>query len=133
MGMGLLNSNGELEDRDGYMIYLGAVFPMPWDAKFGLEYNYGSQYWFNFTGAEDSLVGSKLAVRGSVYEGYWHQPIFNDNFFATIGVRYYDYEYSGSGNPMGEPMKISELSSLNALNPVVDEVWDGYVSLTFRY
>ena len=133
MGMGLLNSNFELEDRDGYMIYLGAVFPMPWDARLGLEYNYGSRYWFNFTGAEDSLVGSKLAVRGSVYEGYWHQPIFNDNFFATIGVRYYDYEYTGSGNPMGEPMKISELNSLNALNPVIDEVWDGYLSLTFRY
>ena len=43
MGMGLLNSNGELEDRDGYMIYLGAVFPMPWEGKFGLEYNYGSK------------------------------------------------------------------------------------------
>ena len=133
MGMGLLNSNGELEDRDGYMIYVGAVFPMPWDAKFGLEYNYGSRYWFNFTGAEDSVVASKLAVRGHVYEGYWHQPIFNNNFFATIGVRYYDYEYTGSGNPMGEPMKISELNSLNTLNPVIDKVWDGYVSLTFRY
>ncbi|WP_372678124.1 DUF3373 family protein [Desulfosarcina sp.] len=133
MGQGLLNSNGELKDRDGYMIYLGAVFPMPWDARFGLEYNYGSQYWFNFTGAEDSLVGSKLAVRGSVYEGYWHQPIFGDNFFATLGVRYYDYEYTGSGNPMGEPMKIAELNSLDALNPVVDKVWDGYLSLTFRY
>ncbi len=133
MGQGLLNSNGELKDRDGYMIYLGAVFPMPWDARFGLEYNYGSQYWFNFSGAEDSVVASKLAVRGSVYEGYWHQPIIGDNFFATLGVRYYDYEYSGSGNPMGEPMKISELSSLDALNPVIDKVWDGYLSLTFRY
>ena len=133
MGQGLLNSMGELKDRDGYMIYLGAVFPMPWNARFGLEYNYGSQYWFNFTGAEDSLVGSKLAVRGSVYEGYWHQPIYGDNFFATLGVRYYDYEYTGSGNPMGEPMKIDELNSLNALNPVIDEVWDGYLSLTFRY
>ncbi|MDX2454863.1 DUF3373 family protein [Desulfosarcina sp.] len=133
MGQGLLNSMGELKDRDGYMIYLGAVFPMPWNARFGLEYNYGSQYWFNFTGAEDSLVGSKLAVRGSVYEGYWHQPIYGDNFFATLGVRYYDYEYTGSGNPMGEPMKIAELNSLNALNPVIDEVWDGYLSLTFRY
>ncbi|MDX2452669.1 DUF3373 family protein [Desulfosarcina sp.] len=133
MGDGLLNSMGELEDRDGYMIYLGAVFPMPWNARFGLEYNYGSQYWFNFTGAEDSLVGSKLAVRGSVYEGYWHQPIYGDNFFATLGVRYYDYEYTGSGNPMGEPQKIDEINSLNALNPVIDEVWDGYLSLTFRY
>ncbi len=133
MGMGLLNSNGELEDRDGYMIHVGAVFPMPWDARFGVEYNYGSRYWFNFTGAEDSLVGSKLAVRGHVYEGYWHQPIINDNFFATIGARYYDYEYTGSGNPLGKPQKIDEINSLNALNPVIDEVWDAYVSLTFRY
>lgn len=133
MGMGLLNSNGELKDRDGYMIYLGAVFPMPWDARFGLEYNYGSKYWFNFTGAEDSLVGSKLAVRGHVYEGYWHQPIYRDNFFATIGARYYDYEYTGSGNPMGEPIRIRDLGALDALNPVVDNVWDGYLSLTFRY
>jgi hypothetical protein len=133
MGTGLLNSNGEQEDRDGYMVYLGAVFPGPWNARLGLEYNYGSKYWFNFTGAEDSLVASKLAVRGSVYEGYWHQPIFRDNFFATIGVRYYDYEYSGSGNPLGEPVKIDELTSFNALNPVIDEVWDAYVSLTFRY
>lgn len=44
-----------------------------------------------------------------------------------------DYEYSGSGNPMGEPVKIDELSSLNALTPIVDEVWDAYISLTFRY
>ena len=133
MGMGLLNSNGELESRDGYMIYAGAVFPMPWDARFGLEYNYGSKYWFNFTGAEDSVVASKLAVRGHVYEGYWHQPIYRDNFFATIGVRYYDYEYTGSGNPMGKPVEISSLTSMDTLNPVIDEVWDAYLSLTFRY
>lgn len=133
MGMGLLNSNGELESRDGYMVYLGAVFPMFWGGRFGLEYNYGSKYWFNFSGAEDSLVGSKLAVRGHVYEGYWHQPIYRDNFFVTLGARYYDYEYTGSGTPMGEPVKIDELNSLNALNPVVDEVWDAYLSFTFRY
>ena len=133
MGMGLLNSNGELKDRDGYMVYAGATFPMPWNARLGLEYNYGSKYWFNFTGAEDSLVGSKLAVRGHVYEGYWHQPIFNDNFFATLGVRFYDYEYTGSGNPMGEPEKIDDINSLSALNPVIDQVWNGYLSLTFRY
>ena len=133
MGQGLLNSNGELEDRDGYMIYLGAVFAMPWDARFGLEYNYGSRYWFNFSGAEDSVVASKLAVRGHVYEGYWHQPIVRDNFFLTIGARYYDYEYTGSGNPMGEPVKIDDLTSFDALNPVVDEVWDAYLSFTFRY
>jgi hypothetical protein len=133
MGMGLLSSNGELKERDGYGIYGGAVFSTPFDGKLGLEYNWGSKYWFNFTGAEDSLVGSKLAVRGSVYEAYYHQPIFKDNFFVTFGTRFYDYEYTGSGNPLGKPVKISDITALDALFPVVDEVWDGYVSVTFRY
>jgi hypothetical protein len=133
MGMGLLSSYGDLKERNGYSIYTGAVFPMPNNARLGLEYNWGSQYWFNFSGAEDSLVGSKLAARGSVYEAYYHQPIFENNFFITVGGRVYDYEYTGSGNPLGKPVKISDATALDTLNPVVDDVWDAYVSITFRY
>lgn len=133
MGQGLLSSNGDLEEQDGYSIYAGIVFPMPLDARLGIEYNWGSQYWFNFTGAEDSLVASKLAARGQVWEAYYHQPIFKQNFFLTLGLQYYDYEYIGSGNPLGEPVKISELTSLDALNPVSDEVWLGYLSATLRF
>jgi hypothetical protein len=133
MGIGLLSSNGQLKERNGYSIYGGALFPMPYAAKLGLEYNWGSKYWFNFTGAEDSLVGSKLAVRGSVYEAYYIQPVFNDVFFITLGGRIYNYAYSGSGNPLGEPVKISKATSFDGLNPIVDDVWDGYVSVTFRY
>lgn len=133
LGQGLLSSNGELKDRDGYSIYTGVIFPMPFDAKLGLEYNYGSQYWFNFTGAEDSMVGSKLAVRGQVYEAYYHQPLFGRNFFLTLGGQYYDYEYTGSGNPLGEPVKISDATALDTLNAVVDDVWVGYLSATLRF
>jgi hypothetical protein len=133
MGMGLLSSNGDLEERNGYSIYAGAIFPMPMDARLGLEYNWGSKYWFNFTGAEDSLVGSKLAVRGNAYEVYYLQPIFKNNFFVSLGGRVYDYQYTGSGNPLGKPVKISDTNSLDALNAVVDDAWDAYVSLTFRY
>jgi hypothetical protein len=133
MGQGLLSSNGNLESHDGYMVYAGAVFPMPLDARLGLEYNYGSKYWFNFTGAEDSLVGSKLATRGQVYEAYYIQPIVGPKFFVQLGGQYYDYEYSGSGNPLGEPVKIDELTSLDALFPVVDEVWNVYLSATLRF
>ena len=133
MGMGLLSSNGDLKDRHGYNIYTGAVFPMPYDARLGIEYNWGSKYWFNFTGAEDSLVGSKLAVRGQVFEAYYLQPIFKNNFFVSLGGRLYDYQYTGSGNPLGKPVKISDVSSLDALNAVVDDVWDAYISVTFRY
>jgi hypothetical protein len=133
MGQGLLSSNGNLESHDGYMLYAGAIFPMPLDARLGLEYNYGSEYWFNFTGAEDSLISSKLATRGQVYEAYYIQPIFGPKFFVQLGGQYYDYEYTGSGNPLGAPVKIDELTSLDALFPVVDEVWNVYLSATLRF
>ena len=133
MGQGLLSSNGDLQSQDGYSIYAGIVFNLPWDARLGLEYNWGSEYWFNFTGAEDSLVASKMAARGQVWELYWHQQIFKDTFFVTLGGQYYDYEYTGSGNPLGAPVKISEASSLDTLNAVIDQVWVGYLSATLRF
>lgn len=133
MGQGLLSSNGDLSSRDGYSVYTGAIFPVYNGSRFGLEYNYGSKYWFNFTGAEDSLVGSKLAVRGHVGEAYFLQPIYRDNFFIILGFRYYDYEYTGSGNPLGAPVRISDLTALDALNPVLDTVWDAYLSTTVRF
>jgi hypothetical protein len=133
MGMGLLSSNGDLESRDGYSVYTGALFPMPMDARFGLEYNWGSKYWFNFTGAEDSLIGSKLAARGQVYEGYYIQPIFGRNFFVKGGAQFYDYDYTGSGNPLGEPVKISDATALDALFPIVDKVWNYYLAATVQF
>lgn len=133
LGQGLLSSNGDLETHDGYSIYAGAIFPMPLDARWGFEYNWGSKYWFNFTGAEDSLVGSKLATRGHVFESYYHQPIVGQTFFVTLGGQYYDYEYTGSGNPLGAPVKISEATSFDTLNAVLDQVWLVYLSATLRF
>ena len=133
MGMGLLSSNGNLETHDGYSIYTGALFPMPLNARLGLEYNWGSKYWFNFTGAEDSIVGSKLAARGDVYEAYYIQPIIAKNFFVKIGTQFYDYAYTGSGNPLGAPVKISQATALDTINPVVDKVTNYYASATFNF
>ena len=133
MGQGLLSSNGQLEAHDGYSIYAGVRFPMPLDAKLGLEYNWGSEYWFNFTGAEDSITGSKLATRGSVYEAYYLQPIVSGKFFIKLGMKYYDYEYTGSGNPLGAPVKISQANAADALFPVMDKVWDLSAAFTMRF
>lgn len=135
MGAGLVSTadaNGNLSSETGYSIYTGVLLPMPFDARLGLEYNWGSQYWFNMTGAEDSLVGSKLSTRGQVYEAYYIQPIFKENFLVKLGGRYYDYDYTGSGNPLGEPVKISELTAKDTLFPVADTVWNCYLSLTLR-
>ena len=133
MGQGLLSSNGDLENQSGHSIYTGVILPMPLKAKLGLEYNYGSEYWINMTGAEDTLIASKLSTRGEVYEAYYIQPILNDNFFVTLGGQMYDYEYTGSGNPLGAPVKISDVKAFDAFFPVVDEVWNIYLSATLRY
>ncbi|MFP3982015.1 MAG: DUF3373 family protein [Desulfobacterales bacterium] len=134
LGQGLLSSNGNLEDRDGYSIYAGAVCPVPVSGgRLGLEYNWGSRYWFNFTGAEDSLIGSKLAARGEVYEAYYVHPVYDSNFFLKLGSQFYNYKYTGSGNPLGKPVRISEATALDAINPVVDEVWNYYLSANLRF
>lgn len=129
LNQGLMTGKTE----DGYSIWLGAVFPMPLDGKLGVEYNYGSKYWFNFTGAEDSITGSKLAARGEVIEAYYHQPIVGDNLFVTLGGRLYDYEYTGSGNPLAAPVKVSEANAMDAIFAQPDEVWNINLSATMRF
>jgi hypothetical protein len=132
LGYGLLSTD-ELKSRDGYSLYMGAVFPAFGDDRLGIEFNWGSKYWFNMTSAEDSLVASKLSARGTVVEGYYIKPIVGRNMFLTLGARYYDYKYTLSGNPMGAPVPISDADSLGAIFPTPDTVWDLYTSFTVRY
>jgi hypothetical protein len=123
----------EDETRDGFSIYTGVQIPAPL-GKFGVEYNYGSRYWMPFTQAQDDVVGSKLATRGHVGEAYYIFDI-NPNMFIKIGGIYYDYEYSNSGTPVGKPEKIEDIEDGKAFSmlPAVDEVWDGYASLTVKF
>ncbi len=130
----LLNSNGEQHDRTGYSVWAGLKTAIPaTEGTIGFEYNWGSQYWLGFTGGEDNIAGSKLAARGSVYELFYNQPFVDNKLMLSMGAQYYDYEYSGSGNPMGEPIKISELTSFDTLMPVVDTMWNYYVNLAYRW
>ncbi len=131
---GLLNSNGEQSERTGYSVWAGVKTPVAWtDGTLGFEYNWGSQYWLGFTGGEDNIAGSKLATRGSAYELFYNQPFIDNKLMLSVGAQYYDYEHSGSGSPMGQPVKISELTSFDALLPVVDTMWNYYVNLAYRW
>jgi len=101
---GLLSMFGE-KDQTGYSIYSGLRYNIASDKlhnpKIGFEYNYGSQYWFSFTtGAE---LFNKLAVRGHVYDFYYIQP-FNRYLFLRLGYTLVNYDYTGSGNHIGQPM-----------------------------
>ena len=130
----LLNSNGEQFDRTGYSVWAGIKAPVALTkGTIGVEYNWGSQYWLGFTGGEDNIAGSKLATRGSVYELFYNQPLIDNKVVLSLGAQYYAYDYSGSGNPMGNPVKISELTSLDTFMPVVDTMWNYYVNLAYRW
>ncbi|HKL25613.1 MAG TPA: DUF3373 family protein [Desulfuromonadales bacterium] len=121
------------KDRDGWSVYVGFQTPAPL-GKFGLEYNYGSEFWSPFTQAQDDVMGSKLATRGHVGEAYYIFEI-NPRAFIKVGALYYDYEYTGSGSPVGRPKKVEDVQDGKefSLLPVLDKVWDLNASVTMKF
>ncbi len=121
------------DTQDGYGVYVGIQVPAPM-GKFGLEYNYGSEYWTPFTQAQDDMMGSKLATRGHAAEAYYIFEI-NRNAFIKVGGIYYDYEYTGSGSPVGKPQKVEDVENGDAysLLPVVDTAWDAYAQMSLKF
>ncbi|MCL1041505.1 MULTISPECIES: DUF3373 domain-containing protein [Shewanella] len=123
----------EADTKDGYGIYVGIQIPAPY-GKFGLEYNYGSKYWTPFTQAQDDPIGSKLATRGHVAEAYYMFDI-NPRMFIKLAGLYYDYEYTGSGTPVGAPQKVDDVvnGSAYSMLPVVDTAYDLNASLVINF
>ena len=121
------------KDKTGTAIALGLRYDLPSKTKLGAEYNHGSKYWLNFTGGEDSLEASKLAARGHVLEPYWIQQILGDNFFLKIGAQFHWYEYTGSGLPLGEPVRVEDATGLDAMNAFLDRLTVYYLSATARF
>jgi hypothetical protein len=97
---------GSTDKESGTSYYVGAQVPNFTGGRFGLEYNHGSKYWRPFTYAEDTMAGSKLAVRGDAYEAYWTQPIIEKNgksiFSMQVRYTYMDYAYTGSQAFLGD-------------------------------
>jgi hypothetical protein len=105
------------EKQDGYSYYLGARYNLPNDkTKIGLEYNYGSEYWFNMAVAEDSLFAPKTSVRGNVIELYLTHRI-TKGFILKLDYMKYDFEYSGSGWHMGAPKDLDSTPILGFPSP----------------
>ncbi|MEA1891560.1 MAG: DUF3373 family protein [Campylobacterota bacterium] len=94
-GYQILGNAGGTES--GSSIWAGVIIPdMITDAgKFGLEYNQGSQYWTPMTWAEDTAIGSKIAVRGSAYEAYWNFNLFGVKYLPSqIRYTYAQHDYT---------------------------------------
>ena len=133
----LLSSNNNLDAESGNSIYLGINFPIQ-SGQFGLEYNHGSEYWYNFTAIEDSIVSNdKLSTRGDVIEMYYTLtdviPDLQQRHVLKLGGHYFKYNYSGSGNPLGKPIEISQATIFDSLTGIPDTLWDIYVSLGITF
>jgi len=46
---------------------------------------------------------------------------------------HYDYEYTNSGSPIGQPKKIEDATAFDTMVPVVDKVDQWYLQATYRY
>ncbi|MCK9297041.1 MAG: DUF3373 domain-containing protein [Desulfobulbaceae bacterium] len=103
--MGLLSDG--TEDRSGSSIFAGVRYTIPFtplhDPKIGFEYNHGSKYWMSMTMASTEMF-NKLATRGDAYELYYIQPV-NENLFFRIGYTFIEYDYTGSGSHLGQPVE----------------------------
>ncbi|MEA2100133.1 MAG: DUF3373 family protein, partial [Campylobacterota bacterium] len=116
MNMEMASMMGSTDSETGYSYWIGAQMPNMTGGKFGLEYNHGSKYWRPFTYGEDTLAGSKMAVRGDAYEAYWTQPLVGKAFSMQVRYTYMDYDYTGSDGFFGDggtPMSMSEVKQLN--------------------
>lgn len=83
---------GSHDDETGYSVWTGFSIPdmITQKGKLGFEYNHGSQHWTPMTWAEDSMMGSKVAVRGDAYEAYWNFNIMGEK--SLTGQLRYTYE-----------------------------------------
>jgi len=118
-GMSML---GSLDDKWGHSWYAGIQIPclLNEGAKIGLEWNKGSKYWRSFTYAEDTMIGSKLAARGTAWEAYYLWPILDKTLTAELRYTQIDYDYTGSNSFFGDdgaPYTMDE-AKMYGMNPV---------------
>jgi hypothetical protein len=117
-GAGLLFT-GAPKSKTGWAVYVGGRYDIEkTGTKLGFEYNHGSRDWITFAPAADDMWTAKVGTRGNVYEGYIIQELklkpissYLSKTFFRIGYQFYDFDYSGSNNWVGGPVKIGDLNN----------------------
>jgi len=90
--------------KDGSSIWTGFIFPdmITENGRIGVEYNHGTKYWTPMTWAEDTAIGSKLAVRGDAYELYWNFDLFGVKYLPSqLRYTYVQHDFTPNINCAG--------------------------------
>ncbi len=131
----------EPKSKTGWAAIAGIRYDLPSKTKIGFEFNHGSRDWITFAPAADDMWTSKVGVRGNVYEPYVIQELnlkpissyFSSAFFK-IGYQYYDFEYTGSNNWVGAPVKISDIKATDLmLMAPVKKAHDVYATFEVKF
>ncbi len=125
---------GNSDAKTGYSRWFGIQTPNLTGGKFGLEYNHGSKYWRPFTYGEDTMIGSKIATRGTAIEAYWTQPLIENAFSMQVRYTSITYDYTGSNAFFGDggtPFSMSEARALG-MDPV-EKAQDLRIYFRYRY
>lgn len=99
-----LNGSGDGGSSNGYSFWVGANVPdlITDSGVLGFEYNHGSKYFTPMTWAEDSAIGSKVALRGDAYEAYWNFDLFGmKNLPSQVRYTYVKHNYTPNLNCAG--------------------------------
>jgi hypothetical protein len=131
LGTSSASSDVDTSDKNGNAVWLGARFHLNKDWKIGAEYNKGSKNWISFTGGSNDPL-NKLATRGTAVETYVTKSI---NKYANVRVGYVkiDYDYTGSGNHLGTPMKISDLTPQTGSTQIIEKTSNFYLTLNVLF
>jgi hypothetical protein len=126
--------------KTGKAIAVGLRYDLPSQTKIGFEYNHGSKNWITFAPAADDMWTAKAGTRGNVYELYAIQELkskplssFGSKAFFRLGAQYYDFQYTGSNNWVGAPVRISDMhGQFSTLTPL-KKAWDVYGTFEVKF
>ncbi len=126
--------------KTGTAVALGVRYDLPSKTKLGLELNHGSKNWITFAPAADDMWTSKVGTRGNVYDVYLIQELdkkpvssyFSKAFFR-IGYQYYDFQYTGSNNWVGAPVKISDVNGQMMTTTPLQKAYNLYATFEVQF
>lgn len=132
---GIMKMLGSNDSKTGTSTWVGLNMPCPLtdNGRIGFEWNKGSKYWRSVTYGEDTMVGSKIAARGTAIEAYYNKPINNA---LSFNLRYTSikYDYTGSNMFFGEDGTPYTMAQAQAMGQdPVEEATDIRASISYRF
>ena len=126
--------------KRGNAISTGLRYDLPSKTKLGVEYNHGSKNWITFAPAANDMWTSKVGTRGDVVELYLIQELANppissflSKTFFRLGFQYYDFEYTGSNNWVGAPVKISDINGQFMTTTPIAKAYNAYATFEVKF